>query len=635
MPNVLPDFITRKIYVKDSLEPVETGFVFRLNNSFAPVVIHRFSMEVDGQSVAPDLVSLTPQGQSQRSGAGISPEAPIPFSINLPYLVRVIQSPMPRKSITLLVDTRDAGEVQLRILLKPAIGKKVHSRVWQLPSWLQPALTATAEIRADAVIGEISPYIYGQFIEHLERCIYGGLWNDDGSRVRADVLALIEPLKIPLLRYPGGNFASGYHWEDGIGPKELRPTRFDAAWSAPESNQVGTDEYLALTRQLGIEPFLVVNDGSGTPEEAARWVEYCNSATGPQAARRAANGHPDPYNVKIWGIGNEVWGRWQIGATSAEKYAGRLIEFAIAMRKVDPSIRLVAVGNTVASDHSDDPGRLWNDAVLHAAADLIDDISFHLYQPDQDGWRENYDQQTLHSAVCAAPLAAEKMISRMGAQISDISPRKKIGVAFDEWNLWLAPPSGAASMHQVVYTMRDALYCAGMLNVFQRQCGVLSMANLAQLVNVLPLIVTDKDHAFPTPIYWPFRMYTCMHPLALQVKVLAPSFDSQGLGANMPAQTNVPYLDVSATRTPDARQLSLGLINRHPTRRLHLDLHPVGFEHIQPVQAELLAAATPLAFNSFEQPTSVAARKVPIQPLRNGVLQLTLPPASLMVIQLR
>ncbi|RPH62871.1 MAG: hypothetical protein EHM81_01305 [Chloroflexi bacterium] len=635
MPNALPEFIVRKIYVKDSLKKQADGFVFALNNSFAPVVIHHFKILVDGTPVAPEKVSLTPAGQPTRGGDSISPENSVPFSINLPYSVAVAETPLPLKAITLLVDTRDAGEVELHIRLKEKSIKRESGYGWHPPAWIMPGMPAEAEIRAEAVVGEIHPFIYGQFIEHLERCVYGGLWTQDGSAVREDVFALVDALKMPLARYPAWNFASRYHWEDGIAPKSQRPPRFDAAWSAPESNQVGTDEYLALMRRLGAEPFLVVNDGSGTPEEAARWVEYCNASVGEQARRRAANGHAEPYGVKIWGLGNEVWGKWQIGATTAENYAARLKQFASAMRAVDPSLRLVAVGNTVASDRPDDPGRLWNAAVLRAAADVIDDLSFHLYQPDQEGWKDSYDIESLHYSVCAAPLAAERMIARMGKQIAEISPRKKIGVAFDEWNLWLAPPPQAGSMHQVIYTMRDALYGAGMLNAFQRQCNALSMANLAQLVNVLPLVVTDANRAYPTPMYWPFWMYKHMQSIALRTQVDVATFDAEAVGNNIPAEKGAPYLDLAATRSPDGKTLTLGLVNRHPWRKLALKVGLTGFAGLKPARTWLLAAENPLAANSFEQPGRVVARESALPELRNGKLLVNLPPASVLVVVLR
>ncbi len=635
MPNILPQFIVGKIFVRDSLIRDGSGFIFTLNNSFAPVVIQKFGIVSDGISIEPGLVTITPQGHESRNGQSVSSELPLPFSINLPYVIRVADTQLPQKTISIQVDTRDAGEAQLNVnLVSRHRTVRVWNR-WHIPGWLLPELKASVEANADDVLGEINPFVYGQFIEHLERCIYGGLWTEDGSILREDVFGLVDRLKIPLIRYPGGNFASGYHWEDGIGPKLTRPERFDAAWSAVESNQVGTDEYMAFMHRLGSEPILVVNDGSGTPQEAARWVAYCNSVEGEQARRRAENGHPQPYNVKYWGVGNEVWGKWQIGTTTAENYARRLCQFSEAMRDVDPTIRIVACGNIIFSDSPEDPGRKWNETVFKIAGQEIDHLSFHLYQPDQDGWNDKNDLELLHHTVCAAPLMAEQIIARIGAQLAELSPTRKIGVAFDEWNLWLTPPAASGSMHQVHYTMRDALYCAGMLNVFHRQCNPLSMANLAQLVNVLPLIVTDASRAYPTPMYWPFWLYSKMQHVALRSQVSAALFDSQPLGQHIPAQHGVPYLDVSVTRSSDQQKVSIALINRHPRRKMAVDISLNGFADLQPVEAYLLSAPSSLSVNTFETPENVRARPAGLPSMQGGKLLVQLPPASVLLLDLQ
>lgn len=634
MANQLPDFIARKLFVAGSLKQDGEGFVFTLNNSFAPVVVYRFELLADDRPISIERVTLEAQGRPLLQGDQISSQAPMPFSINLPIQVHVANSALPVKSISLRVDTRDAGEVSILLRLKDQRSGKKPGPGWHLPGWLLPALHAEAEIQAGDAIGEVHPFVYGQFIEHLERCIYGGLWSEDGSAAREDVFKLVNALKIPVIRYPGGNFASGYHWEDGIGPVSQRPERFDAAWSAPESNRVGTDEYIDLMRRLGAEPFLVVNDGSGTPEEAARWVEYCNATSGPQAERRAANGHLQPHNVRLWGIGNEVWGKWQIGSTDAHNYVTRLRRFAAAMRAVDASIRLVAVGNTIYSDDPQDEGLRWNEAVLREAGADIDDLSFHLYQPGQEGWQESTDQDSLHRTVCAAPLEAEQMIARMGAQLARFSPGRPIGVVFDEWNLWLTPPPEAGSMHQVQYTMRDALYCAGMLNVFLRQSQVLSMANLAQLVNVLPLVVTDSARAYATPMYWPFWMYQHMQPIALRTRVSSPCFNADALGKNVPARREVPYLDLAATRSRDGERLVLTLINRHPAQRMQVNIALPGFRGLVAEQAWLLATKSPLDTNSFEHPERVAARSIAAPRPNGDHLNIDLPAASVLLVTL-
>jgi alpha-N-arabinofuranosidase len=637
MPAV-PEFILRKLFVQGSLKAQDDGFSFALNNSFAPATVTGFNLEVDGQKVPPERLSLSAQGEAPLTAVSISDQSPYPLSVGVLYIVQARGIPVGIR-LTLHVNTREAGLLSFTVQPKAGAAQPASPAAGGGPRWLprglfRRPLKAEAEVDAGSVIGEINPYIYGHFIEHLERCVYGGIWSEDGARLREDTLALIQDLHPPVIRYPGGNFASGYHWEDGIGPKEARPPRFDHAWQSWESNQVGTDEFLALCVRLGTDPFLVVNDGSGTPEEAARWIAYCNRpASEEQGRRRADNGHPSPYGVRLWGVGNEVWGPWQIGQTSAAGYAARLNEFTSAMRAVDPSIRIVAVGDNVLSDAPDDPGRQWNETVLRQAADQIDYLSFHIYQPDQSGWQESYDLEALHYTVCAAPLTIESIITRMAGQVARLAPGRHIRIALDEWNLWLAPPEGAGSMHQVVYTLRDALYAAGVFNTFHRQCDRLAIANLAQLVNVLPAIVTDEKRAYATPIYYPFWMYRHMQRLALNIKMTGPTFDSDAL-STIAAQQGVPYLDMTATRDETSCQVTLGLVNRHPAQAMRLKLGWRGFSVLKLRKAWLLSGPDPSAANSFDAPEQVCARPADLPETRGDMLQVVLPASSVMVIML-
>ena len=630
MPAV-PEFVLRILYVADSLLREGDGFCFQLQNSFAPATIKGFALLVDGQEIASDQISLQAAGADPQPVGDFTNETPYSFAVGVLYTVHVAQTPPPPERLTIQVDTREAGEVVFSIILKVETVRKPSHTGWRVPRLLSRKLKATAWIDRDAVIGRISPRVYGHFIEHLERCIYDGIWTPDGTQLRADTLALIEALNPPLLRYPGGNFASRYHWEDGIGPRDERPSRFDEAWQVPESNQVGTDEFMALCSQVDAEPFLVVNDGSGTPEEAARWVAYCNQLTDTeQGRRRAANGHPEPYQVKLWGVGNEVWGEWQIGHTGPQEYIQRLRRFVQAMREVDPAIEIVAVGDKVLSDDPQDDGRKWNAQVLDETGDLIDHLSWHLYQPDQEGWYESYDMEVLHHTVCAAPLDVERSLIRIANQIQRYAPTRSIGIAFDEWNLWLPPAASASSMHQISYTQRDALYAAGMLNVFHRQCNILSMANLAQLVNVLSPIVTTPETVYTTPLYYPFLLYSRMQPVALKSRVQSASYDSQSLG-NVATIAGVPYVDLSATRNVNGNRLTLGIINRHPTRAVQSVIELAGFAELQPRSAWLLNADDPLSTNTVDKPSNVEPREVDPPSLRNGALQIELPASSLWV----
>ena len=629
----IPEFVLRKLYQKDSLVGREDGFSFTLHNSFAPATVLGFSLAVNEEPVPAERISLQKGLDAPLAGTQVTSEAPLSFGVGVQMGVEVQDTPLGEGNLHFTIVTREAGTLSFRLKAGEPEGKQRSAPPAPRPMRLfQRPLKTEVLLEAERVHGEIDPYIYGHFIEHLERCVYGGLWTEDGSALRADTLALVKALKPPLLRYPGGNFASGYHWMDGVGPKSERPQRYDEAWQSSESNQVGTDEFMSLCAEVGADPFLVVNCGNGTPEEAARWVAYCNQpAEGELGRLRAANGHEHPYNVRLWGIGNEVWGAWQIGHTDAETYTHRLRAFAEAMLAVDDSIKLVAVGDKVLSEEADDPGRIWNETVLRGAGDLIDYLSFHLYQPDQTGWLESYDMQKLHHSVCAAPLDAERIIQRIAAQIRELVPDKEIGIAFDEWNLWLTPPEGAASMHQVVYTMRDALYAAGMLNVFLRQCGSLKIANLAQLVNVLPLIVTGEESAYPTPIYHPFVLYQQMEPIALQVRVQGKFYDSEALG-NISALKDIPYVDVAATRNREGSRVVLSIINRHPESRTYIDIELKGFAPMKLSGGWLMRNDDLLAYNSLQEPEVVKPKQVSMPEKRGSRFKLDLPPGSLSIL---
>ena len=606
----IPEFVLRKLFVQGSLQAQADGFSFALRNTFAPGTITGLGLEVDGKPVPAEGLILQTENEAPRPATTMGPDTPFPLPVGVTVTVRVRGTPLGQGRLKVRAETREAGPLIFTVQVKEQAARS-HKR-WKLslPRFLQRPLKAEVQVDSGAVIGEIHPHVYGHFVEHLERCVYGGIWTGDGARLRQDTLALIQALRPPVIRYPGGNFASGYHWEDGIGPRDTRPRRYDKAWNSWESNAVGTDEFMALCASVGAEPFLVVNDGSGTPEEAARWVAYCNDPLATKVGRlRASCGHADPYGVRLWGIGNEVWGQWQIGHTDASTYARRLRLFATAMRQADPTIRLVAVGDAPHTDQPDDPARLWNEAVLREAGDLIDYLSFHIYQPNQEGWKESYDLEALHLTVCAAPLDVEAIVGRMARQVEALAPGRRIRVALDEWNLWLAPPPGAVTMHRLIYTQRDALYVAGMLNAFHRCCQSLNLANLAQLVNVLPAIVTDDVRTYATPLYYPFLMYRQMEKVALNAQVRGPAFNSEALG-NILAHQGVPYLDVTATRDESAQRLVLGIVNRHPTLPIEATMRWRGFGPLRTARAWILSSPDPLASNSFDAPERVVTREV-------------------------
>lgn len=630
----IPEFILRKLIVPGSLKSSGSGFGFILLDTFAPATITAFALYVGKDEIPMANISISHDKGEAYTADRVNQENPMIAAIGVEIAVTIKDHAL-NGPVKVAVDTKEIGAFEFT--LADSL-KKPHYRSFK-PAWLSKLTTpiqASLVIDSSKPLGQASPFLLGQFVEHLERCVYDGIWTKDGSALRPDTLEWIKKLDIPMIRYPGGNFASGYHWEDGIGPKDQRPARHDAAWQAEESNQIGTDEFLAFCEQLDIEPYLVVNDGSGTAEEAARWVAYCNDPeTTEQGKRRAANGHAAPYQVKYWGIGNEVWGPWQIGTTSAKEYAKRLKRFAEAMKAADPTIKLIAVGNNSLSDDPSDAGDEWNREVLKEAAASFDYLSWHIYQPEQDSWKENYDPNVLFAAVCAAPLDFEAIIQRTSREIAESSGKGRITQCIDEWNLWLPPEKSAKSMHQVTYRMRDALYVAGIINTLFRNYDQVDIANLAQLVNVLPLIKTNEHTAIATSIYFPFEMAAQLNEFVLPIQVTSPTYASEALGVNVQAHENVPYLDVIATQSDDAENLSALLINRHPEKRLAVTLRFAEAVNFTSASLDELSASSPVAANTFEHPHEIqihSGRKVDKV---GEEYHLTLAPASVNLFKLK
>lgn len=626
----IPEFVLRKLVVPGSLKKQGSGFSFILNNSFAPATITKFELLNNSISIPADSVTFSTPGKPVQKGSQITPENPLLTPVGVEILINIDNQPL-TEAVFVKAITKEVGEIAFSLTQK-----KTKKRVKKIKPYLITRFSAPLEahIKLDPnkTEGTASPFLMGQFVEHLERCVYDGIWTKDGSQLRQDTLDLIEQLNPPLIRYPGGNFASGYHWEDGIGPKDKRPHRHDAAWQADESNLVGTDEFLTFCEQINTVPLMVVNDGSGTPEEAARWVAYCNEPeTTEQGMKRAANGHPQPYHVKYWGIGNEVWGAWQIGTTSAEEYTRRLLRFIKAMRAVDPTIKLVAVGNHPLTNSPDDPAALWNKEVLSKAGDQIDYLSWHIYQPEKDGWNDLPDPHELFKSICAAPLDIECYTTRIEQEISKYSPNKNVLQALDEWNVWLPPLAGETSMHQVTYTMRDALYVASTLAVFYRHSHTMGMANLAQLVNVLPLIKTNSETAIATTIFYPFILFNQMELKVVQSSCLSPVFNSRAMGENINVHENVPWLDHLVTISDDQKRITMMLINRHPEKRMVVNFELAAV----PTSALEISASHPLDANTFNHPTKVKISNGRKPKKQNGGWQITLKPASILFLEFK
>jgi alpha-N-arabinofuranosidase len=403
----------------------------------------------------------------------------------------------------------------------------------------------------DRTIGQVHPLLFGNFAEHLGRMIYGGVYEEgsplsDNEGFRKDVMEAVKQLNVSILRWPGGNFASGYNWKDGIGPKDQRPMRAELAWNALESNRFGTDEFLRYCERIGTEPYICINLGLGTIDDARHWVEYCNESRHTTwADQRRKNGREQPYKVKYWALGNEIDGPWQLGHKSAEEYAKFALEAAKAMRAVDRDIKLVASGSS--NYGADWIG--WNRTVLSVLRNTIDYIAIHTYISNRENDFERFmawSQRIDHYIEVTEALIKQ-------AQSGQQNPRP-IYIAYDEWNVWYRAFERQGL--EEVYNFEDALAMGLVFNSFFRHADTVKMANLAQMVNVIAPIMTNKQGLFLQPTYFPLVEYGKQRGnTALDVWVSAPTYAI----ANRPP---LRYLDVSATYNPRERAIYLNVLNR-------------------------------------------------------------------------
>jgi alpha-N-arabinofuranosidase len=426
------------------------------------------------------------------------------------------------------------------------------------------AQQAKIKIDVDRTVGEIDPNLWGNFAEHLGRCIYGGMYEPgsplaDADGFRTDVMKAVQDLGVTVVRYPGGNFVSNYHWLDGVGPERI--PRMDYAWQRLETNLFGTNEFVKWNRRAGTEPYMAVNMGTGTIEEAQWWVEYCNADGGSYYSElRKKHGYPEPHNIKYWSLGNEMDGPWQMGHLNAEDYVKKAREAAKLMRMVSPDIKLIAAGSSNYGGDAD-PYH-WNRTILEGLANEIDYISLHMYVGNE---RDDYYN------FVATPLLMDNRTQVVRAMIYELKSKNRrqrpIYIAWDEYNVWYRANSGAAAVGtnalEEHYNLEDALVVAGMLNVFVRNADVVKMANMAQLVNVIAPIFTNEQGLFLQTIYYPLQLFSNeMKGTSLDVLVES---DTYKMGAD-----DVPYLDVSAAVEGD--QVTIMVVNRNKEKAISTEL---------------------------------------------------------------
>jgi len=478
-------------------------------------------------------------------------------------------------------------------------------------------------------VGPVDPRIFGGFLEHMGRAVYEGVYEPasphaDGSGCRTDVLGRLSQLDLSVVRYPGGNFASGYHWLDGVGPQAARPTVRDAAWRSVEPNTFGTDEFLGLAGRMGWTPMLTANLGTGTPEEAADWVEYCNAPTGTRwADLRAEHGRTDPWNVPLWCLGNEMDGSWQLGHVPADEYGRRAQQAAMQMKAVDPSIETVVCGT---SDPSQDSYGRWDRTALEAVGGLADYLSVHRYVGNHSGDVDDY---------LAVGVSVDRFVEDATSVCRHVAAvtgrRRPVRLCVDEWNVWYRGTeldgrwTTAPHLIEEQYDLSDALVVAQFLNSFVRHADVVAVANLAQVVNVIAPLLTRGDDLLVQSTFHAFRMAsTRLRGTSLRVGQTGPTVQSRSYGT-------APLVDASVVLTSSGLQTVL--VNRSTTSTAPVTLTLPGATFGPDLDAEVLTGTDAGASNTWEHPDVVAPAPFDgARVVHDDTLTLELPPFAVVAV---
>ena len=464
-------------------------------------------------------------------------------------------------------------------------------------------LTASLTVDPGAVIGPVNRRLFGSFVEHLGRCVYDGIYEPahptaDASGFRTDVIDLVKELGVTTIRYPGGNFVSGFRWEDSVGPRESRPRRLDLAWHSTETNEVGLHEFSGWLDSVGGELMLAVNLGTRGVQEALDLLEYSNLASGSALADlRAQNGHPAPLGVSMWCLGNEMDGPWQLGHLSADDYGKLATKTASAMRQFDPSLELVVCGSSSSAMPTFGE---WERTVLGHSYDEVDYISCHAYYEDRG------DRASFLASGVNMDRFIETVVAAADHEKAVRGSDKTVNISFDEWNVWynerfekVDKIQGvdnwpvAPRLLEDVYTVTDAVVVGGLLISLLKHADRVTSASLAQLVNVIAPIMTEPGGpAWRQTIFFPFAAASAhARGSAVRVRVDSPLYDTAEYGA-------VPMLDAVATRDPETGRTALYVVNRSEEPvSLELDLGPVDGAS---VAASTLSDADPNAANTLD-----------------------------------
>ncbi|MEJ2051477.1 MAG: alpha-N-arabinofuranosidase [Calditrichota bacterium] len=479
-------------------------------------------------------------------------------------------------------------------------------------------------VNADLGKETISKFIYGHFAEHLGRCIYGGIYVGEDSDIpntrgiRNDVVEALKEIAPSIVRWPGGCFADTYHWKDGIGPQDQRPSIVNTHWGGvTENNSFGTHEFLDFCELIGAEPYICANVGSGTVQEAAEWVEYVNSdAKSPMTELRKKNGREKPWNVKYWAVGNESWGCG--GNMTPDYYADLYKRFSTFMGTGRPY--RVASGGT-------DPDFDWTEY-----PNLIQGYSFHYYTFCH-GWNDKSSATQFNENdwfyTMKNTLVMEERLKKHIALMDEYDPENRIGLIADEWGNWFTvePGTNPGFLYQQ-NTVRDAVTAALYLNIFNNHAYRVKMANIAQFVNVLQaMILTKDDQIVKTPTFYVFKMYKVHHDATLlPINLTCDDYEYDGM--------TLPSISASASKDTDgAIHVSLCNIDMNKSRSVEIDLR--GTDNLSKSSGEIITSAKANDYNDFGQPEKVNIKKFSSFSVKNNILKVDLPAKSVVTIELK
>jgi alpha-L-arabinofuranosidase len=490
--------------------------------------------------------------------------------------------------------------------------------------------TTVLTIKSTVNAPTINRNIYGHFAEHLGRCIYGGFFVGDTSKiantngVRNDIIDALKKLKIPNLRWPGGCFADTYHWKDGIGPKENRPTMVNKWWGGvTEDNSFGTHDFLNLCEVLGAEPYLSGNVGSGTVQELADWVQYANfGGKSPMSDLRKENGRTAPWKVKIWGIGNEAWGCG--GNMKPDYYADEYRKYATFMSDWENTGGLMRIASGAS-----DADYNWTETLMkNIPANMLGGVAMHHYSVIE--WNKKGDgvdfTEGQYFTTMKEALKMDELITNHGAIMDKYDPEQKIALVVDEWGGWYDVEKGTnpGFLYQQ-NTMRDAVLAGATLNIFNNHADRVRMANLAQCVNVLQaVILTDKAKMILTPTYHVMQLYS-VHQDAqlLPITIKSPLYTYNG--------ETLPALSVSASKDKMGLvHISLVNIDSKKENVIEIDLNELGIKFIS---GQIIASSKLQDYNSFDTPTKIQPLAFKGFEIKKGKLKITIPAFSVVVLE--